>query len=54
MFISCECLSLYYKFILYVCVSVCPDIDCVNCNVCGCVRVQYEYNITLYNLIIRK
>ena len=32
----------------------CCNIICVNCDVCECVRVYYKYNITLYNLIIRK
>ena len=32
----------------------CYNVICVNCDVCGCVHVQYEYNITLYNLIISK
>ena len=27
---------------------------CANCDVYECVRVYYKYNITLYNLIIRK
>ena len=26
---------------------------CVNYDVCGCLYVQYKYNITLYNLIIK-
>ena len=26
----------------------------VNYDVCGCLYVQYKYNITLYNLIIKK
>ena len=30
------------------------NIICVNCDVCECVHVYYKYNITLYNLIIRK
>ena len=42
--------------ILIVCVNYlfCHNIICVNCNVCECVCVYYKYNITLYNLIIRK
>ena len=27
---------------------------CVNYDVCECLFVQYKYNITLYNLIIKK
>ena len=27
---------------------------CVNCDLCECVHVLYKYNITLYNLIIKK
>ena len=27
---------------------------CVNDDVCGCLYGQYKYNITLYNLIIKK
>ena len=30
------------------------NIICVNCDMCECVHVYYKYNITLYNLIIRK
>ena len=30
------------------------NIICVNCDVCECVHVYYKYNITLYNLRIRK
>ena len=27
---------------------------CVNYDVCECLYVKYKYNITLYNLIIKK
>ena len=39
--------------IAYVTYLFCHNIICVNCDVCECVHVYYEYNITLYNLIIR-
>ena len=66
MFVSCEYLSLYYKFMLYVCECMfdidcvcyflyfCYNVICVNCGMCECVSVLYKYNIILYNLIIRK
>ena len=42
--------------ILIVCVIYLfsHNIIFVNCNVCECVHIYYKYNITLYNLIIRK
>ena len=40
--------------IAYVTYLFCHNIICVNCDVCEYVHVYYEYNITLYNLIIRK
>ena len=35
-------------------ITFCYNVICVNYNVCGCLCVQYKYNINLYNLIIRK
>ena len=32
----------------------CYNVICMNCGVCECVRLLYKYNITLYNLIIKK
>ena len=50
-----------YKFIcmwvfliLLVCITFCYNTICVNNDVIGCLCVPYKYNITLYNLIIRK
>ena len=40
--------------ILIVYITFCYNVICVNYDVCGYLYVQYEYNITLYNLIIRK
>ena len=40
------CYYYYYYYYYYV--------FCVNCDLCECVRVLYKYNITLYNLIIKK
>ena len=42
--------------ILIVCVNYlfCHNIICVNYDGCESVRIYYKYNITLYNLIIRK
>ena len=39
--------------IAYVTYLFCHNIICVNCDVCEYVHVYYEYNITLYNLIIK-
>ena len=54
MFVSCEHLSLYYKFILYVCEHVfdtncvrhfffCYNVICVNCDMCGFVRYNINF-----------
>ena len=40
--------------ILIVYITFCYNVICVNYDVYGCLCVQYKYNITLYNLIIRK
>ena len=40
--------------ILIVCITFCYNVICVNNDVCGYLCVQYKYNITLYNLIIKK
>jgi len=39
---------------VYVTYLFCHNIIFVNCDVCECVHVYYEYNIILYNSIIRK
>ena len=57
MFVNCK----YHSFFInlyYVCENMsnincvhyfCYNTICVNYNVCGCLCVQYKYNINLYN-----
>ena len=40
--------------VVYVIYLFCHNIICVNCDVCESVCIYYKYNITLYNLRIRK
>ena len=46
---------MYYFFFNVISVNLLKkNVICVNNDVCGYLCIQYKYNITLYNLIIRK
>ena len=42
------------KIIIIVCITFYYNIIGLNYDACGCLWVLYKYNISLYNLIIRK